>query len=51
MELIWKLEAYCYRVDNLLLGVAREEVRAQWELNLLKRNTLDNLLNSLGANS
>ncbi|MED6222365.1 hypothetical protein PIB30_063618 [Stylosanthes scabra] len=29
--------------DKLLLGAAREAVRAQWELNLLKRNTSDNL--------
>ncbi|CAK7341125.1 unnamed protein product [Dovyalis caffra] len=29
--------------DKLLLGAAREAVRAHWELNLLKRNTLDNL--------
>ncbi|RDX72390.1 putative lysine-specific demethylase JMJ16, partial [Mucuna pruriens] len=29
--------------DKLLLGAAREAVRAQWELNLLKNNTLDNL--------
>ncbi|XP_020225804.1 putative lysine-specific demethylase JMJ16 [Cajanus cajan] len=29
--------------DKLLLGAAREAVRAQWELNLLKKNTLDNL--------
>ncbi|KAK7344107.1 hypothetical protein VNO77_13382 [Canavalia gladiata] len=30
--------------DKLLLGAAREAVRAQWELNLLKKNTSDNLL-------
>ncbi|KAB1223863.1 putative lysine-specific demethylase JMJ14 [Morella rubra] len=30
--------------DKLLLGAAREAVRAQWELNLLKKNTLDNLM-------
>ncbi|XP_019428262.1 PREDICTED: putative lysine-specific demethylase JMJ16 [Lupinus angustifolius] len=29
--------------DKLLLGAAREAVRAQWELNLLKKNSLDNL--------
>ncbi|XP_023537501.1 putative lysine-specific demethylase JMJ16 [Cucurbita pepo subsp. pepo] len=29
--------------DKLLLGAAREAVRAHWELNLQKRNTLDNL--------
>ncbi|XP_027365044.1 putative lysine-specific demethylase JMJ16 isoform X2 [Abrus precatorius] len=29
--------------DKLLLGAAREAVRAQWELNLLKKNTSDNL--------
>ncbi|WKA03345.1 hypothetical protein VitviT2T_021460 [Vitis vinifera] len=29
--------------DKLLLGAAREAVRANWELNLLKKNTLDNL--------
>ncbi|XP_030460644.1 putative lysine-specific demethylase JMJ16 isoform X1 [Syzygium oleosum] len=29
--------------DKLLLGAAREAVRAHWELNLLKRNTCDNL--------
>ncbi|KAK7382388.1 hypothetical protein VNO80_01239 [Phaseolus coccineus] len=29
--------------DKLLVGAAREQVRAQWELNLLKENTLDNL--------
>ncbi|XP_043691747.1 lysine-specific demethylase JMJ703-like isoform X2 [Telopea speciosissima] len=29
--------------DKLLLGAAREAVRAQWELSLLKKNTLDNL--------
>ncbi|KAG5004418.1 hypothetical protein JHK86_028557 [Glycine max] len=29
--------------DKLLLGAAREAVRAQWELDLLKKNTLDNL--------
>lgn len=29
--------------DKLLLGAAREAVRAQWELNLLKKNTLENL--------
>jgi hypothetical protein len=29
--------------DKLLLGAAREAVRAHWELNLLKKNTLDNL--------
>ncbi|CAI8603216.1 unnamed protein product [Vicia faba] len=29
--------------DKLLLGAAREAVRAQWELALLKKNTLDNL--------
>ncbi|KAL9677371.1 hypothetical protein QQ045_005600 [Rhodiola kirilowii] len=29
--------------DKLLLGAAREAVRAQWEINLLKKNTRDNL--------
>lgn len=29
--------------DKLLLGAAREAVRAHWELNLLKKNTCDNL--------
>ncbi|KAJ1409286.1 JmjN domain [Sesbania bispinosa] len=29
--------------DKLLLGAAREAVRAQWELNLLKKNTTGNL--------
>ncbi|KAJ4955385.1 hypothetical protein NE237_012168 [Protea cynaroides] len=29
--------------DKLLLGAAREAVRAQWELSLLRKNTLDNL--------
>ncbi|KAJ9185794.1 hypothetical protein P3X46_005385 [Hevea brasiliensis] len=29
--------------DKLLLGAAREAVRAHWELNLLKKNTTDNL--------
>lgn len=29
--------------DKLLLGAAREAVQAQWELDLLKKNTLDNL--------
>ena len=29
--------------DKLLLGAAREAVRAHWELNFLKKNTLDNL--------
>lgn len=29
--------------DKLLLGAAREAVRAQWEINLLKKNTLGNL--------
>ncbi|GLT95109.1 hypothetical protein SLE2022_128110 [Rubroshorea leprosula] len=29
--------------DKLLLGAAREAVRAHWELNLLKKNTSDNL--------
>ncbi|KAK7278300.1 hypothetical protein RJT34_23326 [Clitoria ternatea] len=29
--------------DKLLLGAAREAVRAQWEINLLKNNTSDNL--------
>ncbi|XP_004302095.1 PREDICTED: putative lysine-specific demethylase JMJ16 [Fragaria vesca subsp. vesca] len=29
--------------DKLLLGAAREAVRAHWELNLLKKNTFDNL--------
>ncbi|KAL5566870.1 hypothetical protein UlMin_030034 [Ulmus minor] len=29
--------------DKLLLGAAREAVRAHWEVNLLKKNTLDNL--------
>ncbi|CAL1389758.1 unnamed protein product [Linum trigynum] len=29
--------------DKLLLGAAREAVKAQWQLNLLKRNTADNL--------
>ncbi|XP_058002667.1 putative lysine-specific demethylase JMJ16 isoform X2 [Hevea brasiliensis] len=29
--------------DKLLLGAAREAVKAHWELNLLKKNTADNL--------
>ncbi|OIW13771.1 hypothetical protein TanjilG_31660 [Lupinus angustifolius] len=29
--------------DKLLLGAARDAVRAQWELNLLKKNTSDNI--------
>lgn len=29
--------------DKMLLGAAREAVRAQWELSLLKKNTLENL--------
>lgn len=29
--------------DKLLLGAAREAVRAHWEINLLKKNTSDNL--------
>ncbi|KAJ0235972.1 putative lysine-specific demethylase JMJ16 [Hirschfeldia incana] len=29
--------------DKLLLGAAREVVKADWELNLLKKNTTDNL--------
>ncbi|KAK6911328.1 FY-rich, C-terminal [Dillenia turbinata] len=29
--------------DKLLLGAAREAVRAHWELNLMKKNTSDNL--------
>ncbi|CAJ2628378.1 unnamed protein product [Trifolium pratense] len=29
--------------DKLLLGAAREAVRAQWEITLLKKNTTDNL--------
>ncbi|KDP23713.1 hypothetical protein JCGZ_23546 [Jatropha curcas] len=29
--------------DKLLLGAAREAVKAHWELNLLKKNTVDNL--------
>lgn len=29
--------------DKLLLGAAREAVRAQWEITLLKKNTSDNL--------
>ena len=29
--------------DKLLLGAAREAVKAHWELNLLKKNTSDNL--------
>ncbi|KAK7269048.1 hypothetical protein RIF29_21763 [Crotalaria pallida] len=29
--------------DKLLLGAAREAVRAQWELNLLRKNTAENL--------
>nr|DAD36799.1 TPA_asm: hypothetical protein HUJ06_007440 [Nelumbo nucifera] len=29
--------------DKLLLGAAREAVRAQWELSLLRKNTIDNL--------
>uniref|UniRef100_A0A7N0TJ12 Lysine-specific demethylase JMJ16 n=1 Tax=Kalanchoe fedtschenkoi TaxID=63787 RepID=A0A7N0TJ12_KALFE len=29
--------------DKLLLGAAREAVRAHWEINLLKKNTPDNL--------
>lgn len=29
--------------DKLLLGAAREAVKAHWELNLLRKNTADNL--------
>ncbi|KAJ9545932.1 hypothetical protein OSB04_025639, partial [Centaurea solstitialis] len=29
--------------DKLLLGAARDAVRAQWEINLLRKNTADNL--------
>lgn len=29
--------------DKLLLGAAREAVKAQWEMNLLKKNSSDNL--------
>nr|XP_043618518.1 putative lysine-specific demethylase JMJ16 [Erigeron canadensis] len=29
--------------DKLLLGAARDAVKAQWEVNLLRKNTLDNL--------
>nr|GMC63664.1 putative lysine-specific demethylase JMJ16 isoform X1 [Ipomoea batatas] len=29
--------------DKLLLGAARDAVKAQWELNLLKKNTSDNM--------
>ncbi|KAK8631039.1 hypothetical protein V6N13_079804 [Hibiscus sabdariffa] len=29
--------------DKLLIGAAREAVKAQWELSLLKKNTIDNL--------
>ncbi|GAB4836091.1 hypothetical protein Ancab_001008 [Ancistrocladus abbreviatus] len=29
--------------DKLLLGAAKEAVKANWELNLLKKNTVDNL--------
>lgn len=29
--------------DKLLLGAAREAVKAHWELNLLRKNTSDNL--------
>ncbi|PIA36397.1 hypothetical protein AQUCO_03400348v1 [Aquilegia coerulea] len=29
--------------DKMLLGAAREAVRAQWELSLLRKNTLENL--------
>ena len=29
--------------DKLLLGAAKEAVRAQWEVSLLRKNTLDNL--------
>ncbi|XP_057540084.1 putative lysine-specific demethylase JMJ16 isoform X1 [Amaranthus tricolor] len=29
--------------DKLLLGAAREAVKANWELNLLRKNTIDNL--------
>ncbi|KAE8709374.1 putative lysine-specific demethylase JMJ16 [Hibiscus syriacus] len=29
--------------DKLLIGAAREAVKAQWELSLLKNNTIDNL--------
>ncbi|XP_018433339.2 putative lysine-specific demethylase JMJ16 [Raphanus sativus] len=44
------IELYCQQGrktsishDKLLLGAAREVVKADWELNLLKKNTLDNL--------
>lgn len=44
------VELYCKQArktsishDKILLGAAREAVRAQWELNLLKKNTSDNL--------
>ncbi|GMI73549.1 hypothetical protein HRI_001024200 [Hibiscus trionum] len=29
--------------DKLLIGAAREAVKAQWEISLLKKNTIDNL--------
>uniref|UniRef100_A0A1J3IFB5 Putative lysine-specific demethylase JMJ16 n=1 Tax=Noccaea caerulescens TaxID=107243 RepID=A0A1J3IFB5_NOCCA len=44
------IELYCQQGrktsishDKLLLGAAREVVKADWELNLLKKNTADNL--------
>ncbi|KAG2305451.1 hypothetical protein Bca4012_061819 [Brassica carinata] len=44
------IELYCQQGrktsishDKLLLGAAREVVKADWELNLLKKNTVDNL--------
>ncbi|CAN7057357.1 unnamed protein product [Brassica oleracea var. botrytis] len=44
------IELYCQQGrktsisnDKLLLGAAREVVKADWELNLLKKNTIDNL--------
>ncbi|CAN7057377.1 unnamed protein product [Brassica oleracea var. botrytis] len=43
------IELYCQQGrktsisnDKLLLGAAREVVKADWELNLLKKNTIDN---------
>ncbi|KAL1201858.1 putative lysine-specific demethylase JMJ16 [Cardamine amara subsp. amara] len=44
------IELYCQQGrktsishDKLLLGAAREVVKADWELNLLKKNSIDNL--------
>jgi len=44
------IELYCQQGrktsishDKLLLGAAREVVKADWELNLLRKNTVDNL--------